>query len=288
MNRVRASAAVAVLVLVVIWTFLLRTPQLLAGPPPTKIQIHPQGDSNIAHIRVSDYPLDIFEVYFPEVIHADDRSVLGPGRKNEAQWRRAGANRWVTSYETPGAGDYSIRLEIRGDEIAMEWRARNSSREEWKYVSGTPHFSFAKAPSFHDPALERTYLFIAGKWVPLKEADHSDGNRLWQWYAVKGYRPCKLISQRPHGANSFGLSRDEPELGLVAVVAEDRGIVVGQAFERVQYFVQNVTLGCIHPAGHFGDVPPGKEGFIRGKIYFLRGSLEDLQRRYRKEFPGGP
>jgi hypothetical protein len=258
---------------------------LVVCPASAEITITPQGNSNVAHIKVSAYTRDTFEVYFPEVIHADDRNLLGPG--NRAEWRKSAAGGWMTHYLKPAVGEYELKLVPQGDMIDMEWRVRNRSREDWKYASGTADFIFSKAPHFNDPALERTFLYIRGKWVPLKDADHSDGQWHWQWYVVRGYRPCRLMGERPHPKNAFGLSRDEPELGLAAVVSEDGRMVIGQVFDRVQYFVQNVVRACIHPAAHLGDIPPSREATSHGKIYFLAGTLQDLLARYRRDFPSG-
>jgi hypothetical protein len=60
-------------------------------------------------------------------------------------------------------------------------------------------------------------------------------------------------------------------------------MVMGQTFDRVQYICHSSI--CVHPAADFGDIPSGKEVSAVGKIYFVRGNLDDLLRRARQDFP---
>jgi hypothetical protein len=259
-----------------------------AWPQAPTVSIRPHKNSRTADLSVRGYPRDTFSVDFPEVVHKDDQFLLGPEgggfHDSDVKWRQVGSLAWLTTYTKLGVGKYSIWMEPHLDEIDMEWFVQNLSQEEWQYVGATADFFFAKAPDFIDPNLDRTYLRIGGKWVALKETDHSDGGWSTQWYVPKGYRPTKMMGTKPHRKDSFGLSQDEPDNGLVAVVSRDGQMVVGQAFSRVQYICLN-SPHCVHPAVHLGDIPAGKEVSARGKFYFIRGSLDDLWQRYSRDFP---
>lgn len=283
-GRNKPSTLAVRAVMLVLGACLQATPQDWAQP----ITFEPHRNSRTVDIKVLDYPRDIFQVDFPEVVHKDDQFLLGPEgggfRDRDVKWDRLGPHRWLTTYVKPSVGEYSISLDVRSDEIDMLWRVQNLSEQEWKYVAATPDFFLVKAPDFTDPTLDRTYLRIGRKWVPLKQTDHSDGRWSTQWYVPKDSRPCKLMGVKPHRKDSFGLSRDEPDNGLVAIVSRDRRMVVGQAFEKVQYVCLNSPT-CVHPAAQFGDIAPGKEASIRGKFYFVHGSLDDLMLRYLEDFP---
>ena len=71
------------------------------------------------------------------------------------------------------------------------------------------------------------------------------------------------MGPKPHPKNAFGLSRDQPDNGLVAVVSHGAQTVVVQAFEKVQYVCLDSPV-CVHPAAHFGDVAPGKWASAHG------------------------
>jgi hypothetical protein len=264
---------------------------LMTGTAPSQaptVSIRPHENSRTADLTIRGYPRDTFRVDFPEVVHKDDQFLLGPEgggfHDSDVKWRRTGTYAWLTTYTKIGVGKYSIWMEPHGDEIEMRWLVQNLSQEEWQYVGATADFFFDQAPDFADPNLDRTYLRIGGKWVALKATDHSDGGWFTQWYVPKGYRPTKLMGVKPHQKQSFGLSLDEPDNGLVAVVSKDGRMVIGQAFSKVQYVCANPPH-CVHPAAHFGDIPAGKGVSARGKFYFVLGSLDDLWQRYRRDFP---
>ena len=99
----------------------------MAQSPP--IRIEPQARTRIAHIRIRGYPEDVFEVFFFEVFHADEKNLLGPDLK--VRWCRLAGGGWETNHRRPGVGEYLIRLLPRDDEIEMEWRLKNNSAEEW-------------------------------------------------------------------------------------------------------------------------------------------------------------
>lgn len=259
-----------------------------ASPQAPTVSIRPHKNSRTVDVNIRGYPRDTFRIDLPEVVHKDDQFLLGPEaggfQDSDVKWWRAGPRAWLTTYTKVGVGKYSIWMEPHGDEIEMRWLVQNLSQAEWQYVGATADFFFEKAPDFIDPNLERTYVRIGGKWVALKATDRSDGVWSQQWYVPKGYRPTKLMGGKPHPKNSFGLSLDEPDNGLVAVVSKDGRMVVGQAFSKVQYICLN-SPHCVHPAVHLGDIPAGKEASARGKFYFVTGSLDVLWQRYSRDFP---
>lgn len=252
------------------------------------IIMKPHMHSREVFIKLASYPDDTFEVQFPEVVSDNTRFLLGPEaggfRRSDVEWRHLGDQSWVTSYTQRGIGEWVIGLKVEGDEIDINWTIRNLSPDEWHGVSATAHFSFDGDPDFVDPALERTYLRVEGRWIPIKDTDRSDGRASNQWYVPGGFRPPKLMGTRPHHKNSFGLSLTHPDNGLVAVVSKDHRVVVGQAFPKVQYICLNAPI-CFHPAPFFGNIDPGREATVHGKVYFIHGTLADFLRRYQEDFP---
>lgn len=250
------------------------------------LTIEPRMHSRVVFIKLVPYPDDTFEVQFPEVVSDDTGFLLGPEaggfRGSDVEWRHLGPQYWETRYTKPGVGSYAIRLRVEGDEIHIRWTIKNLSPHEWHGVSATAHFPFDGDPDFADPALERTYLRVDGRWIPIADTDRSDGRASTQWYVPRGLS-LKQMGTRPHPKNSFGLSLTRPDNGLVAVVSRDHRLVVGQAFPRVQYICLNAPV-CIHPSPQFGDIAPDHEVTVHGTLYFIRGTLDDLLRRYQEDF----
>lgn len=256
--------------------------------PPVPLLIEPRPGSDIAYLRPKALPQDRFLAQFPEIVHNDTAFLLGQENPRFSmglvQWRRMSAGGWLTTARQPGLGAYTIRLSSQADGIEMDWRVQNLSKQEWTYVAATPHIAFTDAPDFRDPAQQRTFLRMDGAWVPIDRTDRSDGRTATQWYIVRGHRASRMMGSRPHPNNAWGLSQSHPDDGLVAVVSHDRAWIVGEAFADTQYICLNAPV-CVHPAGFFGNLAPGQARRLRGKIYFLHGSLADLLAHFHRDFP---
>jgi len=61
-------------------------------------------------------------------------------------------------------------------------------------------------------------------------------------------------------------------------------LYIGMAWDRVAYIWTNYT-NCMHCTPTFGDVAPGEESVLHGKIYVTK-DLDMMMDCYRKDFPG--
>jgi hypothetical protein len=61
-------------------------------------------------------------------------------------------------------------------------------------------------------------------------------------------------------------------------------MILATAFEPYQELFQGVAI-CLHSDFRIGGLKPGESKQIRGKIYILNNDVEELSRRYRKDFP---
>jgi len=43
--------------------------------------------------------------------------------------------------------------------------------------------------------------------------------------------------------------------------------------------MSNAEYSCLHSEPHFGTIEPGKSIKRRGRLYFMRGSIEELAKR---------
>ena len=89
----------------------------------------------------------------------------------------------------------------------------------------------------------------------------------------------------------FRLARGAEEPGTVSealMVKEAHGIglALGIALDRCGAVSCNHKLwpSCIHANPEWDRVPPGGEQTVRGKVYYLRGTKEDVLERYRRDF----
>lgn len=84
--------------------------------------------------------------------------------------------------------------------------------------------------------------------------------------------------------NPRPLSENIPSNGLIGCINREKGMVLGIAFEPYQELFQGV-IRCLHSDFRFGGLKPGETKKVRGKIYILKGNVEDLLEKYVNDFP---
>ena len=126
--------------------------------------------------------------------------------------------------------------------------------------------------------IKDSFIFLNGKaeFMPTKnwamKARYIPG-QVW----CPKHVPRTDVNPRP-------LSDNIPSNGLIGCVNRENGMVLGIAFEPYQELFQGV-IRCLHSDFRFGGLKPGETKKVKGKIYIMKGSVDDLRKRYEKEFP---
>lgn len=71
---------------------------------------------------------------------------------------------------------------------------------------------------------------------------------------------------------------------LMAVVSRNGEWIVSQASDKAMAMWNNLAYGCVHSPWFQATLEPGAESVIRQKMYFLRGTPEDLLERWQRDF----
>ena len=76
----------------------------------------------------------------------------------------------------------------------------------------------------------------------------------------------------------WGVSPDRIAHGLIASQRADGAAVIGVAWERARYVSKNYNDShhCLHSTGYFGNLAKGEVGELRGRIWLVEGTLDDL------------
>jgi hypothetical protein len=105
---------------------------------------------------------------------------------------------------------------------------------------------------FADGDLERTWIHTAGTWKRMADTDRG---------------------------KEF---TDDP---VVAVTSPDSRYVFAIAWPHPRSILTNTELGCVHADPILPECPPGRRVHVRGKLYLIEGTLDDLLARVRRELP---
>ncbi|MCM8542006.1 MAG: hypothetical protein NE328_17180, partial [Lentisphaeraceae bacterium] len=118
-----------------------------------------------------------------------------------------------------------------------------------------------------------SFIFLNGKakFMPTKnwamKARYIPG-QVW----CPKHVPRTDVNPRP-------LSDFVPSNGLIGCLNREKGVVLGIAFEPYQELFQGV-IRCLHSDFRFGGLKPGETKKVRGKLYLIKGSIEDLVEEY--------
>lgn len=84
--------------------------------------------------------------------------------------------------------------------------------------------------------------------------------------------------------NPRPLSDVVPSNGLIGCYSADEKWILATAWEPYQELFQGVIV-CVHSDFRIGGLKPGETKKIRGKLYIVPAQMEELRKRYEKDFP---
>jgi hypothetical protein len=84
--------------------------------------------------------------------------------------------------------------------------------------------------------------------------------------------------------NPHPLSELVPSNGLIGCFSHDNKMILATAWEPYQDLFLGI-VACLHADFHIGGLQPGETKKVRGKIYLLTSEVDELLRRYERDFP---
>ena len=139
-----------------------------------------------------------------------------------------------------------------------------------------------EVPSLFDRVGDRTFLRRGGRWVSVKDAGKQLDSSVW--YLPLGKEPLNLML--PLLADGgWKLSNFQPDEAIMAVRYRDGRWVLAQAWHEARYLIANMhdRYACTDVCPTLGTIAAGQTVRLRGKIYFFRGNLEELESHYKRD-----
>jgi len=166
------------------------------------------------------------------------------------------------------------RLSPNADGVDLEFWIQN--RRDQPVPLAVQFCPVLAGTRFEDRTLERTWGLFDGEWRPLADMDRGAGDFALCHYRVAG--GPKFEVPLPWGA-----SKDVLDLGMVAVTSPDAKHIFAISWPDCQRLLTNAGIPCVHADPPAYTAPPGKRLHVRGKLFLMEGTLDDLLRRYRRE-----
>lgn len=126
--------------------------------------------------------------------------------------------------------------------------------------------------------LDKCFVFLDGKLERLPTRD---------WATKARYTPGQVWAPKSVNRNDVNprpLSPLVPSNGLIGCFSADESWIMASAWEPYQELFQGVIV-CVHSDFRIGGLKPSESKTIRGKVYLLKGGVEDLVKRYEADFP---
>jgi hypothetical protein len=273
------------------------TPQVLrvtVGEEPAsapRISVNPkpaaEGDLHHAALIQASWMKAPILLRFPETLHTDALDFIDHRRDDmpprvdpqslAGVWEESEADsvwfEWV--YDNQIAGG---RLTPNEDDVDLEFWLSNKRKEPVDV--GLQFCPMLGGTLFEDRTLERTWIYTDGMWKRMAETDRDrdekDADEALCHYSVVGSPPVNVPAP-------WGTGREAAELSVVAVMSKDGQYVFAIAWPHARSILSNAHIPCVHADPLLPACPPGRRVHIRGKVYLMKGTLNDLANRVRRE-----
>jgi len=176
---------------------------------------------------------------------------------------------WPFDNQTVGG-----RLSPNEDSVDLEfWIQNRRDKDVWLGLQFCPVLA---GTLFEDRTYERTWGRFNGTWKRLGDIDRGKGDPALCHYRVDGAPEFTVPAP-------WGLSTDVLDLGVVAVVSPCGRYVFAIAWPDCQRVLTNGQIPCVHSDPKAYVAPAGLRLHVRGKLYLIEGTLDDLLARVRRE-----
>ena len=170
------------------------------------------------------------------------------------------------------------------------FRMGGNSNQAWRRaIAETPAFSeFDLWDVTEKDAAAKTsltYVLRKGTWMPLPAVRDTVGART----------PLGLTADKERSGGDIDSMREvgpyharmlEPiDNGLITRMDKDQTWVCGIYWQHTSHVTDHHPADCLHSIVNVGGIPPQSKRALRGKIYWFKGSLEDLAEHWRRDFP---
>jgi len=190
---------------------------------------------------------------------------------------------WIVTTGDAGLNDYYAAQQC--------FRMSGTTNDEWrKNIAEAPAFSefdlWAAQESQRKPRTTLSYVRRDNSWQPLPPIDQHVACRTPLGTAMDSARSdgdlTKITALEPYGPTLF-----EPRVdsGLVTRTDLDGTWVCALYWENTTHVTNHHPADCLHSVVNLGPLPPNGKRALRGRIYWMEASKDELLSQWRKEFP---
>ena len=211
------------------------------------------GSVNVLSIKVPFFPEDQFMLWVLEgLAHPPkDCSIEFNAEKTLATYR----------WEKPGQLEVETQFQAGMDCVDALNRVRNIGTKSQTVMTTNNCFNLLGAANFRDHEGCRTLILTD-----------------------RGLRRVDQLHRTIRSGTCYEHLPTDFTTPLMAVVSRNGEWIVSQASDQAASMWNNLAYGCVHVPWFQATLEPGAERVVRQKMYFLRGTPEDLLERWHRDF----
>jgi len=154
------------------------------------------------------------------------------------------------------------------------FRLSGAMNQEWRHhVALVPELSEYDLWANEQPPRSLTFVRQDDAWLevpPVERGVHYDTPTGVEMALMEGAE-SKAIAAVPHG--------------LIVREAADGSSVVGMFWQRTTRLSNHHPADCLHSFVDLGPIEAGGSRVVRGKVYWMAGTKDDLLEHWRRDFP---
>ena len=155
-------------------------------------------------------------------------------------------------------------------------------------IARTPAFSefdyWAELQKDGKPPASLTYVLRRGAWEALPAGKATVGARTPLGLELDNRRTKGSLKAMPRVGPYEAEMMEPVDDGLITRVSRDRAWISGIYWERTSHVTDHHPADCLHSIVNIGGIPPHGTRVLRGKIYWFKGTAEDLRRKWERDF----
>lgn len=231
--------------------WLLRTPETLA----------------------SSIGLLFIDHFVPKDLHPEWTPVTTP--KQPVHWQQTANGVWQYTCPLKNGVTLSAQVKPGKDDLMITYTVVNNTTYTLSVLNTQFCLVENGAPDFADRLAERTFILVNGEFVALNKTRPDPKDRL----------PGFVVTNTSDMPRKNEWQEDQADIPFIATVSKDGKRVIAKAFENAGKLMTNSGIPCIHADPVMPECKPGETVKVRGKIYFVEGSLQEALALFAEDFP---
>ncbi|MBN1342651.1 MAG: hypothetical protein JXQ73_08230 [Phycisphaerae bacterium] len=205
-----------------------------------------------------------------------------------------------TFYLVPVADGIDMLLVVETADLGLNayygvqqcFRMSGKTNAEWRRtIAETPAFSeydlWKGEATNADSKTSLTHVLRKGKWQVLPAGADTVGARTPLGLRIDSQRTGGKLETMPKVGPYEARMLEPIDSGLITRADRQGTWVCGIYWDRTSHVTDHHPADCLHAIVNIGGIPPKSKRAVRGKIYWFKGTLDDLRERWGRDFSHG-